>query len=581
MTATVSRATTKPTRRLRRPVSALALTLALTLALAGGAQAAAPGSLDSGFGSGGVATLASGTQLLGVAVQPNGEAVAVGGSGGKVYAERFTASGAPDGKYTGASGDARGVAISPDGKIVIAGTTGNGMFVERLTSSLTPDSSFGSHGVATAFTGSSGEANAVALEPDGSVVAAGAVGDPFTQVGAVRFSAGGATEWTKTLSTGNQSVAEGAAVQRGDGKIVLVGRQTPAQSTNGIVVRLNPNGSPDTSFAGGIVAYHYPGGGYTAFNAVALQSNGDIVTGGVAQASTSNAVFARYKPSGSLDSGFGSGGITVLGSAANVSVPGDAIGAYGVGIAAGGRIVGAGSFENTGVEVDAAAWALSAGGSADNAFTGGSGTISGGRGTVRGPQGADQLCALAVAPDGNLVAVGDTVTRFPDTNPCTGNTSSTGIAVTYIGFGPLSGSGGPAIKLTVKGVGRRYKTSSLVKPGLKVRAGCNQGCRLSLKLVISAGTARKLHILSSSRKCTTSHGKRSCKTVRTYRALTLASGSATVSGSGTRSFTLRLSRSIARALGRRRSVGATLQVSATSTATGRVARISKGITLTR
>jgi hypothetical protein len=118
-------------------VAALAA-LALALGPGGVARAAAPGTLDPGFGSGGVATPAGAAQLFGVAVQPNGDAIAAGQSTlGSALVERFTTAGQPDpsfgsgGQAAGPAGIARAVALQSDGKVVVAGTSG-GMFVERL-----------------------------------------------------------------------------------------------------------------------------------------------------------------------------------------------------------------------------------------------------------------------------------------------------------------------------------------------------------------------------------------------------------------------------------------------------------------
>ncbi len=47
---------------------------------------------------------------------------------------------------------------------------------------------------------------------------------------------------------------------------------------------------------------------------------------------------------------------------------GDSIGAYGVGVAGGAGFVGAGNFENTGADVDAALWTLTPGGDAQSGF---------------------------------------------------------------------------------------------------------------------------------------------------------------------------------------------------------------------
>ncbi len=554
---------------------------ALALAAAPAALAASPGSLDPSFGTGGAVALSTGSQLFGVAVQSNGDPVVAGSSGGKVFVERYTTAGKPNGAYTGPAGSARAVAIQSNGDIVIAGTSGGALLVERLTSGLTPDSSFGSGGIATALGGNAAVANGVAIGPSGNIVAAGSANPPATQVAVASFSSSGSVQWSQKLNLGNFSVANGVAVQPADGKILLAGSQRPLQLTNAILARLNSSGGLDTSFASGVGAltYSFPNGGYTAFTSVALQSNGQIVVGGAAAASpNSQAVFMRFNSNGSRDSGFGSGGVAAIASNANVSVPGDPIGAYGVGIAGGGRIVGAGNFENTGVEVDAAIWTLTPAGQPDPSLAGG---------TARTLRSAFEQCALAVAPDGSLVSVGNSVATFPDTTPCSLNASEAGFVVRYIGYGPPPvikpppPPPPPALSTSLKGVAKSDKTSTVAKKGLKVSVSCNEACTTKLSLTISSGTAKKLKIQTKGRQCKKSHGKTTCKTVRGYFTTTIASGKGSVRAAGTATTTLKLNKSYVKALEKQKSVRVNLQVSVTSSVTHKSKTLKQGITFKR
>lgn len=416
----------------------------LVLGASGVARAAAPGTLDPSF-AGGVVTLGSGTQLFGVAVQGDGSIVAAGQAGGTTLVQRLTPAGQPDpsfgsgGRVIGPTGTGRAVALQSDGKIVIAGG-GPGMFVERLNAGGSPDTGFGSNGVAVATPlGGSAVANAVAVQPDGKIVVAGSVvpSDQTrgTLIALARFNANGSLDSSfgsggaEVLDFGLPfAVAQGVAVQP-DGQIVFAGHEqgsTTFAFFNGLVGRLNSTGSLDTSFAGsGVVTYHQPGGGYTSLNAVALQNDGKIVAAG-ADAGGPNAVFLRLNSDGALDSSFGSGGVTTLSSGTFTSTP---VGANGVGIAGGGRIVGAGAVQLNGTDFRAGLWATSAAGAPDSSF--GSGGI------VEQPTGVE-ACALAVAPDGSLVAVGDSVAfnRPQATEPCTVNGASSAFVARYIGDGP-------------------------------------------------------------------------------------------------------------------------------------------------
>jgi uncharacterized delta-60 repeat protein len=424
--------------RLRHMVAPLAGALAVTFAFAGVAQAAAPGSPDPSFGSGGVTALGGATQLFGVAVQSNGDVVAVGRSGGNALVERFSTTGQAAGTYIGPAGYARAVAIEPSGDIVIAGSSSGEMFVERLTSALAPDPSFGSGGVATTLGG--GIANGVAVGPGGNVVVAGSVSAAAPQdseVGVADFSSGGAVEWSEAEGFGLNSLATAVAVQPADGKIVIVGRQQPSQVTNGLIARLTTSGGLDSSFAGsGAETYTYPNSGFTSLNAVTVQINGQIVAAGAADAGPT-AVTLRFNSNGSYDTGYGSGGVAALPSGEDVLAFEYPIGAYAVGIAGGGAVVAAGNFEDTGTALDAALWAFTPSGAPESGF--GSG------GTVTGPDGSYEACALAIAPDGSLVTVGDTVSSLPDSNPCSAGGGSNGFVARYIGYGPPPSGAAPTV----------------------------------------------------------------------------------------------------------------------------------------
>ena len=309
------------------------------------------------------------------------------------------------------------------------------MLVERLTASLTPDTSFGSGGIATALAGDSAVANGVALGPGGTIVAAGSVGTGDTRFGVAELTSSGAPDTSfgssgsETFGFGGYAAAQGVAVQPADGKIVLVGSQAPGgQLTNGVLARLTAAGGLDSTFAGGSGAttFHYPGGGFTAFDAVALQGNGQIVVVGV-DVGGPNALILRYNGDGSLDTSFGSGGVAAVSSGENTLGSGSPIGAYGVGIAGGGAIIGGGSYEHTAVQINAAAWAVTPSGGDETNFGTGDTSI--------GPVGGYEACALAIAPDGSIVTVGD-APSVPDNAPCATGAASGGFVARYIGYGP-------------------------------------------------------------------------------------------------------------------------------------------------
>ncbi len=297
----------------------------------------ADGSLDSGFGVGGKVTTdmvsGEGEEALGVAIQSDGRIVVVGttgtpGPGGPVNfaLARYNANGSLDASFgtggkvsSGVIGRAFAVAIQPDGRIVVAGdepTIGD-VALARYNANGSLDASFGSGGQLTTDIAGVGDiASNIALQPNGAIVVSGGSSVGLVQTGLARYNANGNLDASfgagGKLVLAGVSVGDGLALQ-GDGKFVLVGNVTvgvfPASSTRFALMRLNANGSTDTAFGSGGVAN-------TAFTVnaaaagVALQRDGKIVAVGTTVLKPNpDFVVARYNGDGSIDPGFGNGGV--------------------------------------------------------------------------------------------------------------------------------------------------------------------------------------------------------------------------------------------------------------------------------
>ena len=178
------------------------------------------------------------------------------------------------------------------------------------------DASFGDGGIVTTDFGNRDEhLRAVAVQPDGKIVAAG-----YTQQGhdfdfaVVRYTATGELDDSfgnggkVTTEFGHHAHIHGMALQPG-GKIVAVGHTYTHGNDNFLVARYKANGSLDASFAGdGKVALDFSGGLDYAFG-VAVQPDEKIVVAGTAfVGSTYDFAVARYSTDGSLDTSFGNGG---------------------------------------------------------------------------------------------------------------------------------------------------------------------------------------------------------------------------------------------------------------------------------
>jgi uncharacterized delta-60 repeat protein len=149
---------------------------------------------------------------------------------------------------------AKAIALQADGKIILAGTGRRHFALARYTRNGRLDASFGRRGVVITRVGREDGAEAVAVQADGRIVAAGWSDFIFAVVRYLRngqldrsFGTGGKAV---TLSIGDDfDVAEAVAVQR-DWKIVAAGRTGP-RFPSYVLVRYTRTGRPDRSFRKG------------------------------------------------------------------------------------------------------------------------------------------------------------------------------------------------------------------------------------------------------------------------------------------------------------------------------------------
>ncbi|HEX7331058.1 MAG TPA: post-COAP-1 domain-containing protein [Pyrinomonadaceae bacterium] len=115
-----------------------------------------------------------------------------------------------------------------------------------------------------------------------------------------------------TTSVNDFDLGKDLAIQS-DGKIVVIG-ETQSDLIDFLVTRYNPDGSLDATFGtGGKVITSFERHSFA--RAVAIQPDGKIVVvgeGTVPSGATAEIRMVRYNADGSLDSSFGSGGITSL-----------------------------------------------------------------------------------------------------------------------------------------------------------------------------------------------------------------------------------------------------------------------------
>jgi uncharacterized delta-60 repeat protein len=357
------------------------------------------------------------------AAAADGDLDASFGSGGKIVSDFF-----------GRSNNANAIALQSDGKIVVAGhalsASGPPDFaLARYHSDGSLDTSFGSGGrVTTDFAGRSDNAAAVAIQPDGKILAAGGAdlgADPGPVPGNgqfnfalarynpdgsldVSFGAGG-----KVTTDFNGGLDQASAIAlQADNKIVLAGFATAGDPHMGLV-RYNPNGTLDSSFgtAGRVITNI--NGTRDFANALAIQIDGRIIAAGSTQTSISSMVMfalARYNSDGSLDQGFGSGGKVITQVVPGGDAEDDEI--FALAIQPDGRIIAAGEAN---FAQDFGMVRYLANGSLDNSF-GTNGVV-----TTDFNGHLDNVRGIGIQVDGKIVLAGAA-------NLTTGSTGDFGIA---------------------------------------------------------------------------------------------------------------------------------------------------------
>jgi uncharacterized delta-60 repeat protein len=258
------------------------------------------GSLDTSFNGTGIVIppVNYGSDARSVALQEDGKIVVVAGSGSNdSIIVRYNANGSLDTSFNGTGrifapfSTVTSAAIQTDGKIVVAGSSLNSaslnkFTISRYTGDGSPDTSFGGTGkvVIPGESPSTGRAYSVAIQPDGKIVAAGSTSLGLGVSNIVRCNPDGSLD-TTFGGTGIVNLSGGVGGRslalQPDGKIVAAGNIDGFFPFLFAVVRLNPNGSPDSTFGNGTGRVITLIGGYeSSASSVAIQADGKIVVAG-------------------------------------------------------------------------------------------------------------------------------------------------------------------------------------------------------------------------------------------------------------------------------------------------------------
>lgn len=256
----------------------------------------ADGSFDSAFGTGGTVTESSLPGVSALALESAGKIVGAGNG--------FVARLNPDGSFdTSFASDGvqpiqanlAAVALQPDGKVVAAGNEASVFLVARLNAAGSLDTTFGSNGIAVRQLGAgqdpSSFADSVLVQPDGKIVAGGSCTDSNSrpQLLVARLDSNGDPD--SSFGSGGTVITQlsdpdlypssyvNALALQPNGKILAAGTANDVgYIDDAFVVRLQANGSFDTSFGtGGNVSAHNR---YSGFTTMTLQPDGKVVAAG-------------------------------------------------------------------------------------------------------------------------------------------------------------------------------------------------------------------------------------------------------------------------------------------------------------
>ena len=333
------------------------------------------------------------------------------------------------------------IIVQRDGKLIVGG---NFLTYNKLSSRgiarLNPDGSLDKTFVIGG--GLNGQVNALILQPDGKLIAAGKFGtydgSAHSSNRIIRLNSDGSVDKSFAINTGFQGEVFAMALQA-DGKVIVGGMLVKFNGIScGGLVRLNANGSLDQSFVfvKGISGYVY---------SLCLLPGGKIIAGGYFGHFDKTLAYGivRLNNDGTLDNsfavnkGFGTGSVWALAALPNGKIlaggdftnyrgtpchnlvrlnsdgsfdssfklagkPTKEYSGYAVltlSLQQDGKIIAAGKFDYYGATLRQSIVKLNADGSIDNSFGGVTGFDTNGRGGA-------MVSSVALTPDGDMVAVG-------------------------------------------------------------------------------------------------------------------------------------------------------------------------------
>ncbi len=300
------------------------------------------------------------------------------------------------------------MALAPDQSIYLAGPTGDGdkILLVHLSALGIPDAGFGSDGevITTVSTGYIQGLDMV-IQPDGKIVMGGGADflgtasnwDPFF----VRFLTDGSLD-TSFNGIGIVTIETSATIEymegvalMDDGSIIGAGYSDNGSDEHLILIKLDPDGIPDASFdTAGIISYSLGDTDPEPY-AMIVKEDAMYVVGYLWQDDiNADAFLAKFNADGTLDTSFGTNGMTI-------SDFGNSDYLFGLVAQSDGRIVACGGTAASGYEYSALTLRYNTSGLLDPTFGDGGKVI-----TNVGIDSDDVLECIAVQPDGKIVVSG-------------------------------------------------------------------------------------------------------------------------------------------------------------------------------
>ena len=300
------------------------------------------GTPDPDFGVDGtvITDAVPGSELLeAVAIAPDGKIVVGGIVLGvlDMVVMRHLANGMPDTTF-GSGGvvaldlfnnvdRVRDLVVRPDGRILLAGVVAMsgspefGMVQLNVDGSL--DQSFGTNGVVSTYFPTTSEAWALALMPDGRFVAAGrSAPQGEGDVAVARYLPDGSLDPSfdgdgmVVIDLGTWDDRAMGVEVLSDGRIVISANKEFEQA----VLRLLPDGTADSTFAGDGMATIYLGSGPDRVKGLLVQPDGKVVA--LSRGGSGGSVgLARFLTNGMLDMDFGLGGTIATNLGPGIALP--------------------------------------------------------------------------------------------------------------------------------------------------------------------------------------------------------------------------------------------------------------------